>query len=102
MRRGEEGALVLPLLPEGTAPVAHTQQHIIKEGGALQADDGAVVASHTRLAVVRMLITLHLQCHLFQPYLCVLAASADPVDPQENAEKSGCVFTPCSVHTVER
>lgn len=59
MGGGEERALMLPLLPQGTAPVTHTQQHILKEGGPLQADDGAIVGPHTGLAVVWMLLTLH-------------------------------------------
>ena len=54
----EQGALMLPLLPQGTAPVAHTQQHILKEGRPLQADDGSIVGPHTRLAVVWMLLSL--------------------------------------------
>lgn len=58
MGGGEEGALVLPLLPEGTAPVPHAQHHILKEGGALQADDGSIVRPHTCLAIVWMLLTL--------------------------------------------
>ena len=58
----EEGALVLPLLPQGTAPIAHTQHHILKEGRALQADDGSIVRPYTRLAVIWMLLTLH-SCH---------------------------------------
>ena len=59
MGGGEQGALMLPLLPQGTAPVAHTQQHILKEGGPLQADDGSIVGSHAGLAVVWMFLTLH-------------------------------------------
>ena len=59
MGGGEQGALMLPLLPQGTAPVAHSQQHILKEGGSLQADDGSVVGPHTGLAVVWMLLTLY-------------------------------------------
>lgn len=75
MGRGEKGALVLPLLPEGTAPVAHTQQHVVKEGGALQADDGAIVASHTRLAIVWMLVALQSQCTSSNQFVCACSIS---------------------------
>lgn len=58
MRGGEQGGLVLALLPQSTAPVPHTQQHVLKEGGALQGDDGPVVRPHAGLAVVRVLLPL--------------------------------------------
>ena len=75
MGGGEEGALMLPLLPEGIAPVAHTQQHIVKERGPLQADDSTIVASHTCLAVVRMLITLQSRCPLSTMFKCACMIS---------------------------
>ncbi len=56
---GEQGGLMLPLLPQGQAPVPDADHHILKEGGALQADDGPIVGPHTRLAVVRVLLSLH-------------------------------------------
>lgn len=59
MRGGEQRGLMLPFLPEGTAPVPHTQQHIFKEGRPLQADDGSIVCPHTGLAVIWMLLTLY-------------------------------------------
>ena len=59
MGGGEKGGLMLPLLPQGQAPITHTQQHIFKEGGALQADDGSVVRPHTGFAVVWMLLALY-------------------------------------------
>lgn len=55
---GEQGGLMLPLLPQGQAPVPNADHHIFKEGGALQADDGPIVGPHTRLAVVRVLLSL--------------------------------------------
>ena len=73
MGGGEEGPLMLPLLPQGTAPVAHAQQHILKEGGPLQADDGTIVGSHTRLAVVGMLLTLHPHTASVKAHSCILA-----------------------------
>ena len=56
---GEQGTVMLPLLPQGTAPVTHTQQHILKEGGPLQTDDGSIVGPHTGFAVVWVLLTLY-------------------------------------------
>lgn len=50
---------MLPLLPQGTAPVSHTQQHVFKKGGPLQADDGSIVGPHTGLAIIWMLLALH-------------------------------------------
>ncbi len=49
---------MLPLLPQGQAPVPNADQHILKEGGALQADDGPIVGPHTCLAVVWVLLSL--------------------------------------------
>ena len=58
MGGGEEGGLVLALLPQGAAPVPHTQHHILKEGGALQRDDGTIVRPHACLAVIWVLFSL--------------------------------------------
>ena len=49
---------MLPLLPQGQAPVPNADHHILKEGGALQADDGPIVGPHTRLAIVWVLLSL--------------------------------------------
>ncbi len=58
MGGGEQGGLMLPLLPQGQAPVPNAHHHILKEGGALQADDGPIVRPYTRLAVVWVLLSL--------------------------------------------
>ncbi len=59
MRGGEQGSLMLSLLPQGACPVPHTQQHIFKEGGALEANDSTIVRPHACLAVVWVLLTLY-------------------------------------------
>jgi len=58
MGGGKQGGLMLPFLPQGQAPVPDADNHILKEGGALQAGDGPIVRPHTRLAVVRVLLSL--------------------------------------------